>query len=151
MIKLMKELKKPKVLITLMIIMIYILSKVERREGFRKRDAKGGFRCMIGPNREIQCNTFEEGGVNEKNFTCDEDRYCKIEGGGSFILPKIKGAKLEDVADKIMNGLGYGGKMEVNHKPPPSFKSKDNSNNVDVKDNSFSFKNPNKYQKNWSK
>ena len=38
--KVMKELKKPKVLIVTMLLMIYVLSKVETREGHRGRNEK---------------------------------------------------------------------------------------------------------------
>ena len=104
----MKELKKPKVLILVMLVLIYVLSKSETREGFSRREAKGGFRCMIGgKNNELQCNTFEEGGKNRKKFTCTRDGACKVKGGGKFDLPRVKTATMDSVFDRVMTGLGY--------------------------------------------
>ena len=104
--RVMKELKKRKVLIAFLLLMIYVVSKVEIREGFSRHEARGGFMCMIGgKNNELQCNTFEERGKNQKNFTCKKDQ-CKIKGGGKFMLPSLRDSG-QDIMQAVMNGLGY--------------------------------------------
>jgi len=124
--KVMKELKKPKVLLALMILMIYVLSKEERREGYKsrlptrsevseamefkgfsRRQSKGGIRCMVGDNNELQCNTFEAGGSNRKEFACTKGSSCKVKGGGEFKIPRLDRTSGDDIMETVLIGLGY--------------------------------------------
>ena len=90
----------------LLIVIIAALAMIETREGFSRREASGGFRCMTRQG-ELQCNTFEQNGENPKKFTCTKEGLCTVEGGGVFNLPSIKTGTVSETMDAVMVGLGY--------------------------------------------